>query len=191
MYYNTGMMHPPHSGVSHATLNKLRASVLGANDGIVSTSSVVMGVVGAGANHKAVFTAGMAALIAGALSMAVGEYVSVSSQSDAEKVHIQREHGGDPTGHEITSPLQAAVASFFAFSVGGLVPFLAVILSAQEAAIGVTLAAVCVGLLITGYASAIIGGASRLRAMTRVFVGGLLAMGLTYLVGVWFGTAIS
>ena len=70
----------PEPPISNATLNKIRAAVLGANDGIVSTSSVVMGVAGASANTQAIFTAGMAALVAGALSMAVGEYVSVSSQ---------------------------------------------------------------------------------------------------------------
>jgi len=57
-----------------AKLNQLRAAVLGANDGIVSTSSVVMGVAGATDSSQAIFTAGMAALVAGALSMAVGEY---------------------------------------------------------------------------------------------------------------------
>ncbi len=82
---------PISTGVSNATLNKLRAAVLGANDGIVSISSVVMGVAGATNNRGSIFTAGMAALVAGALSMAVGEYVSVSSQSDAEKAYIERE----------------------------------------------------------------------------------------------------
>ncbi len=77
--------------VSSDVLNKLRASVLGANDGIVSVSSMLMGVAGATDNTGAIFTAGLAALVAGALSMAVGEYVSVSSQSDAEKAYIERE----------------------------------------------------------------------------------------------------
>lgn len=72
-------------------LNKLRAAVLGANDGIVSTSSVVMGVAGATDSKNAIFVAGMAALVAGALSMAVGEYVSVSSQSDSEQAYIEKE----------------------------------------------------------------------------------------------------
>jgi len=66
-------------------LNRLRAAVLGANDGIVSISSVVVGVAGATSDSRAISIAGLAALIAGALSMAVGEYVSVSSQSDAER----------------------------------------------------------------------------------------------------------
>lgn len=72
-------------------LNKLRAAVLGANDGIVSVSSVVMGVAGATSDSKVIGLAGLAALVAGALSMAVGEYVSVSSQSDAEKAYIEKE----------------------------------------------------------------------------------------------------
>ncbi len=73
------------------TLNKLRAGVLGANDGIVSTAGVVMGVVGATNNTKQILIAAVAAVVAGALSMAVGEYVSVSSQSDAEKSFVERE----------------------------------------------------------------------------------------------------
>lgn len=69
----------------------LRASVLGANDGIVSTASLVLGVAAAGANPQNVFIAGVAGLVAGAMSMAAGEYVSVSSQSDTEQADIERE----------------------------------------------------------------------------------------------------
>ena len=69
----------------------LRAAVLGANDGIVSTASLIVGVAASGAGHGAVLTAGVAALVAGALSMAAGEYVSVSSQSDTEKADLARE----------------------------------------------------------------------------------------------------
>ena len=69
----------------------LRAAVLGANDGIVSTASLVIGVAAADANREAILVAGVAALVAGAMSMAAGEYVSVSSQSDTEKADIARE----------------------------------------------------------------------------------------------------
>ena len=69
----------------------LRAAVLGANDGIVSTSSLVIGVAAAGAGRGAVLTAGLAGLVAGAMSMATGEYVSVSSQSDTERSDLARE----------------------------------------------------------------------------------------------------
>ncbi|MEO6075307.1 MAG: VIT family protein [Dokdonella sp.] len=69
----------------------LRAAVLGANDGIVSTSSLVLGVAAAGANTSAILVAGVAGLVAGAMSMAAGEYVSVSSQADTERADLVRE----------------------------------------------------------------------------------------------------
>lgn len=69
----------------------LRAAVLGANDGIVSTASLVLGVAAAGADARGVLVAGVAGLVAGAMSMAAGEYVSVSSQSDTERADLVRE----------------------------------------------------------------------------------------------------
>lgn len=69
----------------------LRAAVLGANDGIVSTASLIVGVAAAGSGRGAVLVAGLAGLVAGAMSMAAGEYVSVSSQADTEKADIERE----------------------------------------------------------------------------------------------------
>lgn len=69
----------------------LRAAVLGANDGIVSTASLVVGVAASNATHTAVLVAGVAGLVAGAMSMAAGEYVSVSSQLDTEQADIERE----------------------------------------------------------------------------------------------------
>lgn len=69
----------------------LRAAVLGANDGIVSTASLVLGVAAAGAGSDSILIAGIAGLVAGAMSMAAGEYVSVSSQSDTERADIERE----------------------------------------------------------------------------------------------------
>lgn len=69
----------------------LRAAVLGANDGIVSTASLIVGVASSGATRSAVLTAGLAGLVAGAMSMAAGEYVSVSSQADAERADLELE----------------------------------------------------------------------------------------------------
>src|SRR6476620_5681468 len=69
----------------------LRAAVLGANDGILSTSSLMLGVAAAHATHGSVLVAGVAGLVAGAMSMAAGEYVSVHSQADTEKADIERE----------------------------------------------------------------------------------------------------
>ena len=71
----------------------LRASVLGANDGIVSTASLVVGIAASNATHHAIVVAGIAGLVAGAMSMAAGEYVSVSSQADTEQADIERERG--------------------------------------------------------------------------------------------------
>src|SRR5487761_287850 len=85
--------HPrePHSGGTAGRLNWLRAAVLGANDGIVSVAGIVIGVAGATTSRGPIFTAGLAGLVAGAVSMALGEYVSVSSQRDSEHAQIRQE----------------------------------------------------------------------------------------------------
>lgn len=86
-------MHPdePHAAGLAGRLNWLRAGVLGANDGIVSVAGIVVGVAGAGGSRGTVFTAGLAGLVAGAVSMALGEYVSVSSQRDSETALVAKE----------------------------------------------------------------------------------------------------
>lgn len=87
-----GVMLPDFSqSSSKSKLNWLRAAVLGANDGIVSIAGLVAGVAGATSDVKAIATAGIAGLVAGALSMAAGEYVSVSTQRDAEEAFIEKE----------------------------------------------------------------------------------------------------
>src|SRR3546814_15102856 len=82
-------LHPERHLVSR--IGWLRAAVLGANDGIVSTSSLILGVAAAGAERDAILIAGAAGLVAGAMSMAAGEYVSVSSQADTEHADVDRE----------------------------------------------------------------------------------------------------
>ena len=81
----------PHNSNTNSKLNWLRAAVLGANDGIVSVSSVIVGVAGASNQKSFIITAGLASLVAGALAMAVGEYVSVSSQKDTELALLEKE----------------------------------------------------------------------------------------------------
>lgn len=81
----------PHTDKNNRKLNWLRAAVLGANDGIVSTASIVVGVAGASSSLSVILTAGVAGLVAGALSMGVGEYVSVSTQRDTERALIEKE----------------------------------------------------------------------------------------------------
>ena len=227
----------PSDMADNAKLNKLRAAVLGANDGIVSVSSVVMGMAGATSDSKAISLAGLAALIAGALSMAVGEYVSVSSQSDAEKAYIKEEkkdlkehpemeldelareymkHGlSKKLAHDvaveltkkdalrahmrmhfnldpddINNPWHAAIASLVAFTFGGIVPFLTIVLFPPDLRIPATVVAVLISLLTVGYLSARAGNADKVRAVVRVVFGGLAAMGITYYVGVLFGVTV-
>jgi len=83
----------PHEDNILGRLNWLRAGVLGGNDGIVSTAGIVLGVAGATASRSTILTAGVAGLTAGAMSMAVGEYVSVSSQRDTERALLEKEQG--------------------------------------------------------------------------------------------------
>jgi vacuolar iron transporter family protein len=83
-------MHPPEQHLIHRA-GWLRAAVLGANDGLISTASLVVGVAAAAASTSEVLVAGMAGLVAGAMSMAAGEYVSVSSQADSERADMARE----------------------------------------------------------------------------------------------------
>jgi VIT1/CCC1 family predicted Fe2+/Mn2+ transporter len=230
--------HPHDTANASSALNKLRAAVLGANDGVVSTSSVVIGVAAATNNRANIFTAGMAALVAGALSMAVGEYVSVSSQSDAEKAYITKERAeleDDPKGElleltqayveqgvsaqtarqvakeltahnalkahlqtefnldeeEVSNPTHAAVASLLSFALGGIIPFLTIIFFTQNTRIGATAIAVIIALFATGYMSAAVGNAPKVRAIVRVVIGGAVAMIVTYIVGRLFGTSLS
>jgi VIT1/CCC1 family predicted Fe2+/Mn2+ transporter len=222
---------------SNSTLNWLRAAVLGANDGIVSVSSIILGVAGATSARHTIFIAGLAGLVAGAFSMAVGEYVSVSSQRDTERSYIRKEKRrlrDDPkheldglaqvymakgvsekTAHQVAKeltakdavaahleaelqineedlndPVQAALASMIFFTVGGLIPLIAILAASSHMRIVVTFIAVLVALTLTGYASATVGNASRKRAILRVVAGGAAAMILTYLVGRLFGTAV-
>jgi VIT1/CCC1 family predicted Fe2+/Mn2+ transporter len=98
----------------------LRASVLGANDGIVSTASLVLGVAAANGSHSSVMLAGIAGLVAGAMSMAAGEYVSVHSQSDTEQADLARER------HELKTDAAAELRELTAiYTARGLDPALA------------------------------------------------------------------
>lgn len=218
-------------------LNWLRAGVLGANDGIVSTAGVVMGVAGATDDGATILIAGIAALTAGALSMGAGEYVSVSTQRDSERsilameqreleqmpeteqselaqmyrdkglsketaervaaeltakdalrAHADIEFGIDPDN--LTNPWHAAWASMVAFTVGALLPLLIVAFVPDSVRIVVTVLSVMAALALTGFVSARIGYSPRLPAVLRNMSGGVLAMGVTYLIGTLAGTQL-
>jgi VIT1/CCC1 family predicted Fe2+/Mn2+ transporter len=176
-------------GVSATHLNWLRAGVLGANDGIVSIAATVLGVAGATSDVKPIMIAGIAALVAGALSMAVGEYVSVSSQRDAELVSA-RLRGLSHHEVELTNPWHAAVASLMAFFVGGIIPFLVVIGPWDGLRSAATFVAVLVALVATGLVSARFSGASSRRAIARNVIGGSLAMLVTFGIGSLVGHVV-
>jgi VIT1/CCC1 family predicted Fe2+/Mn2+ transporter len=226
----------PHHANLGGKLNWLRAGVLGANDGIVSVAGIVVGVAGATTERAAILLAGIAGLVAGAFSMAGGEYVSVSTQRDTERAmitlekqelktmpeaeereladlyrerglsaelaakvaaelteknalqaHAEIELGIDPD--ELTSPWQAAGASFLSFCVGALLPLLAIALPPTSARVWMCAIAVVAGLLITGYVSARLGNANPARAVLRNVGAGALTMVVTYFVGVAFGVS--
>jgi VIT1/CCC1 family predicted Fe2+/Mn2+ transporter len=176
-----------YGGTSGARLNWLRAAVLGANDGIVSVSSVILGVSGASNSKTFVLTAGIAAIVAGALSMAVGEYVSVSTQRDTEKILLEKGH--IKSVDHLANPFHAAYASGLAFLVGAIIPLLAVIFSPDSSRDIATFISVVMALVITGMLSAYAGGANKLRATVRVVFGGVLAMAITFLIGRIFGVS--
>ena len=171
-----------------ARLNWLRAGVLGANDGIVSVAAVVIGVAGATTAVHPILLAGAAALIGGALSMALGEYVSVSSQRDAMRARLGRDEAGEI---DDVSPPKAALASLTAFFIGGLLPFLCAVLVPVPPRVPVTFAAVLLALALTGWLGARFGGAPPLRATVRVVVGGAIALGIVFGIGALLGTSIN
>jgi len=225
-----------HHGDVSARLNWLRAGVLGANDGIVSVAGMVVGVAGATPDRGTILTAGVAGLVAGALSMAGGEYVSVSTQRDTEsallrrerwelehlpgpeleeltgiyqgkgltpdlarrvaeqltakdalQAHAEAELGIDPGS--LTSPWAAAGASFLSFVAGALLPLVAIVVPAEAARVWVCAAAVVVALVLTGSVSARLGHAPARPAVVRNVGVGVLAMAVTYAVGLAVGGA--
>lgn len=184
---HSGAARTPDLGPSASDLNWLRAGVLGANDGIVSIAATVVGVAGATSEVTAILIAGVAAVVAGALSMAAGEYVSVSSQRDAEVVAARLRGVARP---ELTNAWHAAVASLGAFTVGGLIPLLVVLAPWGGGRVVATFVAVIVALVVTGWVSARFSGASVRRAVLRNVVGGSLAMAVTFGIGSLVGLAV-
>ena len=156
--------------------NWLRAAVLGANDGLVSTASLMLGVGAVKADARAMVISGFAGLLAGACSMAIGEFVSVCSQRDVELAQLHRDEE-----KALPSPVQAAAASALAFSVGALVPLLAAgFIRDYRLRIGVVIALATATLAAFGCAGAVLGRAPVARSCARVVLGGWAAMGVTF-----------
>ena len=215
----------------------LRAAVLGANDGLLSTTSIVIGVAAAQPDRNSIVLAALAGMIAGAMSMAAGEYVSVSSQEDTEKADVWREkrelkempeqelielakiyekrgvtketalqvaieltehdalgaHAHDELGiNEITQakPLQAAIASFGAFALGALLPFAVSFLAPIKEMVYFQYGFSIIFLMILGAISAKTGGSKIGIAVLRICFWGTVAMGITALIGHFFGVTV-
>jgi VIT1/CCC1 family predicted Fe2+/Mn2+ transporter len=227
----------PHKGNIAQRLNWLRAGVLGGNDGIVSTAGIVLGVAGATATRSTILTAGIAGLSAGAMSMAVGEYVSVSSQRDSEQALLNKERGelADAPDEELaeltdmyaakglshnlaaqvaeeltavdalaahaevelginpenlTSPWRAAFASMVAFTLGSLLPLIAITVPPANLRVPTTVVAVLVALAVTGVVSGRIGKTPLVKPFWRNVLGGSAAMAVTYGIGTLVGHVV-
>ncbi|MDR0200078.1 MAG: VIT1/CCC1 transporter family protein [Streptococcaceae bacterium] len=167
-------------------LNVLRAGVLGANDGIVSVAGVVIGVAAAGQSNSVILLAGLAALLAGAFSMAGGEYVSVSTQRDTEMA-VSQDHDFDYE-IEYTNPWHAAFSSFVSFTIGSILPLVAVYFTPAGLKVWITAGAVVIALFFTGYISARLGDAPTRPAVIRNIVVGILTMAVTYGIGLLLHT---
>ncbi|XP_010525582.1 PREDICTED: vacuolar iron transporter homolog 1-like [Tarenaya hassleriana] len=166
----------------------LRAAVLGANDGLVSTASLMMGVGAVKEDVKAMILSGFAGLVAGASSMAIGEFVSVYSQYDIQLAQINRQRQRSPEStaaaeeeERLPSPVQAAAASALAFAVGAIVPLLAAaFIKGYRVRIAAVTAAVTAALVVFGWLGAVLGKGPARRSAARVLVGGWLAMAVTF-----------
>lgn len=217
--------------------NWVRAAVLGANDGILSTASLAIGVAAATSDRSAILLATLSGLVAGALSMAAGEYVSVSSQTDIEQADIEREkkelreipemelielakiyekrgvtketamevakqltnhdaigaHMRDELGiHEMNqaNPLQAAAASGAAFTFGGLLPLLVSLFFPVPHMVYYQYFFAIIFLIVLGATAAKAGGSAYIKSILRITFWGTLVMGLTALVGYFFGISV-
>jgi len=231
---NTPNIQKEHEQKIGQKLNALRASVLGANDGIVSIAALVVGVAGASESASFILISGIAGVLAGAISMGVGEYISVSAQRDTEEALIEKERmenifqpdselkelaeiyerkglsaetarkvAEELTAHgalsahleaelginetDLVSPWHAAYASALAFLCGAVIPMLMITLPPRTFRVPLTFFGVFIALIITGTLSASAGGANKTKAITRVVIGGMLAMGVTFGIGKIFG----
>ncbi|KAI3770259.1 hypothetical protein L6452_01386 [Arctium lappa] len=164
----------------------LRAAVLGANDGLVTVASLMMGVGAVKQDAKAMILSGFAGLVAGACSMAIGEFVSVYSQLDVEVAQMKRgnrmmENQEEKEKEQLPNPMQAAVASGLAFSLGAVVPLLAAsFIGDHKVRLGVVVAAVSLALVVFGWIGSMIGGTSMVKPCFRGLFGGLMAMAITF-----------
>lgn len=232
------MSHSHHTEqhVIHRT-GWLRASVLGANDGIISVTSLVLGMAASGAHSQTLLVTAVAGLISGAISMAAGEYISVKSQSDIEEADLKTEaielknnphlelkeltqiyisrgltpelahqvavqlsehnaleaHARDEIGiNDMTSakPLQAAFSSAVSFSIGAVLPLLAIYFSSDYSLQSSVMIVGVMSLALLGAISSYFAGTSLIRGSFRITVWGILAMLFSSWIGSLFNITV-
>ena len=163
----------------------LRAGVFGMSDGLVSNLALVMGVVGADSPPDAVVVAGVAGLLAGSLSMAVGEYVSVASQRE-----VLAAGQGEADPDAVGSPWRAASASLTAFALGAAVPLVPFLLARGTGAVVAAVLLAAVALYVLGAITSLLTRRPAWRSGARQLLLGLAAAGATFLIGRLLGVAL-
>ncbi|KAK1417634.1 hypothetical protein QVD17_26764 [Tagetes erecta] len=173
----------------------LRAAVLGATDGLVSVASLMMGVGAVKHDVRAMILTGFAGLVAGACSMAIGEFVSVYSQRDVEVAQMKRDRKNEGNSdaesekEALPNPIQAAAASAFAFMLGAIMPLLAAsFIVDHKVRLGAVVATVSLALVVFGWIGAFLGRTPVMKSCLRVLVGGWMAMAITFALTKWIGS---
>ncbi|WP_235805859.1 VIT1/CCC1 transporter family protein [Levilactobacillus koreensis] len=167
-------------------LNVLRAGILGANDGIISVSGIVLGATGANLSNTTLLVSGISGMLAGACSMAGGEWISVSAQHDVQEYTMAHENPQvdvDLAQKDLLVPFHAAAMSFTAFIIGSLIPLLAIMLSAPSWRFVNTAIAMVIALSLNAIISTYETTNSTKRTIVRNVVIGILTILITYGIG--------
>lgn len=173
------------------SLNVIRASILGANDGIISVSGIVLGAAGANLNSKTLLISGLSGMLAGACSMAGGEWISVSTQRDIQEKTMERQLENEDCENcpiklqknDILMPFHAAASSFCSFIIGAMIPLLTMILARPEHRVVFTLIAMIASLSINAVVCTHNSEVSTSKTILRNVITGLLTTLVTFILG--------
>lgn len=173
------------------SLNVIRASILRANDGIISVSGIVLGAAGANLDSKTLLISGLSGMLAGACSMAGGEWISVSTQRDIQEKTMERQLENEDCENcpiklqknDILMPFHAAASSFCSFIIGAMIPLLTMILARPEHRVVFTLIAMIASLSINAIVCTHNSEVSTSKTILRNVITGLLTTLVTFILG--------
>ena len=173
------------------SLNVIRASILGANDGIISVSGIVLGAAGANLDSKTLLISGLSGMLAGACSMAGGEWISVSTQRDIQEKTMERQLENEDCENcpiklqknDILMPFHDAASSFCSFIIGAMIPLLTMILARPEHRVVFTLIAMIASLSINAIVCTHNSEVSTSKTILRNVITGLLTTLVTFILG--------